>query len=102
MFMHYVVPHFLQPLIKYHKDKCLSFPSALTVEINSDWQMGRGHLVNRNSGHGDIKTSFSGQLITEESSHVQHGHSAATFTCSIFFTVIFYLITKPSECSVIR
>lgn len=101
--MHYIEPHFPQPLIKYHKDKCLSFPCAVKVEINSDWQMGGGHPVNRNSGHGDITASFSGQLITENSD-IQHG---ATFTCSIspycdhlvFFNVIFYLISKQSECS---
>lgn len=57
-------------LLKHHKDKCLSFPCAVRFETNSNWQMGRGHPVNSHSGQGDIKTSFTGQLITGRSSHL--------------------------------
>lgn len=56
-------------LSKCHKDECLSSPCAVRVETNSDWQMGRGHPVNIHTGQGDIKMSFTGQLIKGGSPH---------------------------------
>lgn len=67
-------------LFTYYKHKCLSFPRAARWEANSDWQMGRGHPVNSQAGQGDIKTSFTGQLIIDRSSHLWP-------SCRIPFTI---------------